>query len=123
MTVCAGEREREKKEETNEYKQFVVLERRFIAPFIVLNHSPLSSVLLSVRCPFIRLSTDSPSLIPSFFRFPFIYVATYTHTHLFQMAGEKIINFKLDAQTMERLTKQKSLHVAYRKSGVLVRSF
>ncbi|KAK4519232.1 uncharacterized protein ATC70_009464 [Mucor velutinosus] len=35
------------------------------------------------------------------------------------MAGEKIINFKLDAHTIEKLTKQKSLHVAYRKSGVL----
>ncbi|GAN09315.1 hypothetical protein MAM1_0258c08840 [Mucor ambiguus] len=35
------------------------------------------------------------------------------------MAGEKIINFKLDGQTIEKLTKQKSLHVAYKKSGVL----
>ncbi|KAL0142229.1 hypothetical protein V8B55DRAFT_1496098 [Mucor lusitanicus] len=35
------------------------------------------------------------------------------------MPGEKIVNFKLDAQTIEKLTKQKSLHVAYKKSGVL----
>lgn len=36
------------------------------------------------------------------------------------MAGEKIINFKLDAQTIEKLTKQKSLHVEYKKTGVFV---
>ncbi|KAL9541196.1 hypothetical protein MBANPS3_009261 [Mucor bainieri] len=35
------------------------------------------------------------------------------------MPGEKIINFKLDGLTIEKLTKQKSLHVAYKKSGVL----
>ncbi|CEP16183.1 hypothetical protein [Parasitella parasitica] len=34
------------------------------------------------------------------------------------MTGEKIINFKLNAQTIEKLTKQKSLHVEYKKSGV-----
>lgn len=36
------------------------------------------------------------------------------------MTGEKIINFKLDAQTIEKLTKQKSLHVEYKKTGVFV---
>lgn len=36
------------------------------------------------------------------------------------MPGEKIINFKLDAQTIEKLTKQKSLHVDYKKTGVVV---
>ncbi|CAO0803738.1 unnamed protein product [Mucor circinelloides] len=35
------------------------------------------------------------------------------------MPGEKIINFKLDAQTIEKLTKQKSLHVDYKKTGVV----
>ncbi|KAI8636607.1 hypothetical protein BD408DRAFT_425883 [Parasitella parasitica] len=34
------------------------------------------------------------------------------------MTREKIINFKLDAQTIEKLAKQKSLHVEYKKSGV-----
>lgn len=36
------------------------------------------------------------------------------------MPGEKIINFKLDSQTIEKLTKQKSLHVDYKKTGVVV---